>query len=166
MLAVSFDAFRLDTCLALRSTLPTHFRAFVTADMDIFAGEKRCDFIENILQELERFFLSGTQYDVFYPPDDTRCGRFALARQFGICGDCSQLVSRKFDFRNDRDKTVCCLLYHFLDLVLRIKTAIFRSFAIYAFGTDFCQFWVFLDFDTPALVVRQMPMHAVDLEQS
>ena len=74
-------------------------------------------------------------------------------------------MSRKFDFGNDRDKTVCCIFYHILDLFLRIETAIFRSFAIDTFGTDLCQFRIFFDFDTPTLIVRQMPVHAVDLEQ-
>ena len=74
-------------------------------------------------------------------------------------------MSRKFDFRDDRDKTVCSIFYHFLDLLLRIKTAIFRPFTIYTFGTYFSQFRIFFDLDTPALIVRQMPMHTVDFEQ-
>ena len=100
------------------------------------------------------------------PPDDTRGGRFALARQFGICGDCSQLVSRKFDFRNDRDKTVCRVFNDILHLLLGIEASVLGTLAIDALRADLGQFRVLLDLDTPSLVVGQVPMHAVDLEQS
>ena len=75
-------------------------------------------------------------------------------------------MSRKFDFGNDRDEAVCRIFDDLLDLVLCVETAVLRSFAINAFGTDFRQFRVFLDLDAPALVVRQVPVHTVDLEQS
>ena len=41
----------LDTCLALRTTLPTHFRAFVTAYMDIFGREKIDHLAEHVFEE-------------------------------------------------------------------------------------------------------------------
>ena len=163
---VCFQTFFADTFLAKRTVFPADFRTFVTSDMDIFAGEKRGDFIEYALHELERFFFSGTHDDVFHTPDNTRSGRLALARKFGIGGDGSQFMSRKFDFRHDRDKTVGGILNDFLDLVLCIETSVFGTFTVDTFGADFRQLRVFLDLDTPALVVCQVPVHTVDLEQS
>ena len=34
--------------------------------------------------------------------------------------------------------------------------------AIHPPSADICQFWVFLDFDAPSLVVAQMPMKRID----
>ena len=68
MLAVSFDAFRLDACLAFRTTLPTHFRAFVTAYVDIFGREKVDHLAKHVFKEGHGFFITGTDHVVGNPP--------------------------------------------------------------------------------------------------
>ena len=57
------------------------------------------------------------------------------------------------------------VLYHVLDFLLRIEAAMLGSLALDALGADLGQFRVFLDLDTPTLVVGQVPMQTVDLEE-
>ena len=49
VILVGFQTFLADAFLAERAFFPARFRAFVTTNVNVFAWEERCDFIENIL---------------------------------------------------------------------------------------------------------------------
>ena len=73
-------------------------------------------------------------------------------------------MTRKVDFRNHGNIALGSIIHYFLNLLLGIETAIKRAIAL---GTDTAhrsKFRIFLDFDTPALVFRQMEVHGVHLE--
>ena len=159
-----FQTFFLDPFLTKRTFFPADLRAFITTDMEVFAGEHRSDLIDHIFQELEWFFFACTHNDVFNAPDDTGSTLFAFAGQFGISSDSGHFVSREFQFRNNGDKAVCGIFYNILNLFLCIETTVFGSFTFDTFCTDLCQLRIFLDFDTPALIVGQMPVHCIYFE--
>ena len=162
MVLVGKQFFFTDALLAERTFSPACFRAFVTADMDIFAREKFHHFLQHIFKKLKSAFLSCTQNNVLNTPDIADNPLFALARQFRISSNRSHFVTRHFDFRYHCNKSFGCIFHNFLHLFLRIVAAIFMAFAFNTLRTDFRQFRVFLDFYSPTLVFRQVPVHTVD----
>ena len=176
MLAVSFDAFRLDARLAFRTTLPTHFRAFVTAYMDIFGREKIDHLAEHVFEEGHCLFIAGTDHIVRYAPLGPYFIRSARTTQVRISRDSCQLVSRKVYFGDDRDETFLGVSDHVADFVLRIEHAFAIRLAVIFAGVtaddgflalrpDLGQFRIFLDLDAPSLVVCQVPVEAVHIVQ-
>ena len=172
MLAVSLDAFRLDAGLALRTSLPTHFRAFVTAHVDIFGREEVDHLAEHVFEEGHGLFITGTDHVVGNAPLCPYFIRPARATQFRVGRDGCQLVSRKVYFGDDRDETFFGISDHVADFILCIEHAfairlavIFAGVTAYdgflALRSDTGQFRIFLDLDAPSLVVRQMPVEAV-----
>ena len=79
-------------------------------------------------------------------------------------------VSRKVDFGNNGDVAFGCIIYDFFGLFLGVESTV--RFAVVFAGvtsddcfcsvsTDFSQFRIFFDFQTPALIVGDMPVEAV-----
>ena len=58
MLAISLQVLILDALLTSRTILPTHLRALITTDMEVFAWEERHHLTEHILQETEHILLA------------------------------------------------------------------------------------------------------------
>ena len=48
-----FQVFVFDSFLALGAFVPSYFGAFVTADMEEFAGKQRNDFFENVWRQYQ-----------------------------------------------------------------------------------------------------------------
>ena len=81
-------------------------------------------------------------------------------------------MSRKVDFRDDGNAFGCCIGYYIADLVLSVITAVWLSVKLFpvlqdncslAYGTFLCKLRIFLDLDSPALIVCKMPVEGVQL---
>ena len=174
VLAVALDAQRLDTCLTLRTSLPLHLRTFVATHMDVFRREDVDDFRQHILDEPDGLVVTRTKHVVGNTPHAPHFIRTARTSQFRISRQRRLHVTRKVDFRNDRDIAFRRVSHDFPGLFLRIETAVrlavilarvTSDHRLAAFGADFRQLGILLDFDTPSLVFRQMPVEAVDVMQ-
>ena len=164
VLAVSLQAFSLDALLAGRTVLPAGLRALVTTDVEIFAREERHYLANDILQEVEHIFLTRTHHDILNTPNHSRSPLLALAGERWISSDCCHHVTRKVDFRNHGDVALGCIIHDVLDFLLCIETAIGRTVTLEAIAADGSQLRIFLDFDTPALVLSEVEVHGVYLE--
>ena len=96
------------------------------------------------------------------------------ARKFRIGSQCCGCMSRHFNFGNDRNETVGCVLHNFLYFFLRIIASLFFSIvtpwkiiirvsylSLFTIRTYFSQFRVFLYFYSPSLVICQMKMEFI-----
>ena len=171
---IRFQAQRLGTCLALRTLFPSYFRTFVTTHMDIFRREDFNQFSIYILEEFQYLIISGTKHVFRYSPLSPYFVRTTGTTQLRISGKGSLHMSRKVYFRNNGYVTFCSIFYNFFCLFLRIEstvrftvilTGVASDDGFRSIGTDFCQLRVFLDFQTPSLVVRDMPMQTVHVVQ-
>ena len=133
--------------------------------MEISAGEQWNHFLNNIFQEFEHVFFSRTHYNIFHTPNNTWSGGLTFTRKFGIGRDSSQFMSRSFQLRNNCNKTFGSVSHYILYLLLCVETAIFSALSINTLRAYFGQLWIFLDFDSPSLVISKMPMERIDFEQ-
>ena len=133
--------------------------------MEIFAREEGHHLIDDILEEVEYFLLTRTHHNIFNSPNDTRRPRLAFARQLRIGGDGCHLVSRYLQLGDDGNEVVGSILHHLFDFLLRVEALVHCAFALDACRTDLGQLRVLLNLDAPALVIRQVPVQAVDFEQ-
>ncbi len=163
---ITYNTFIFDTLLAKRTGFPTVLRTFVATYMEIFTREEWSNFGNHILKEFEDIVFACAQHDRFNAPSNTRCNCLACARQFRISRDGSTFMTRHFDFRNDGDVTSRSVFDNILDLLLCVEATVSGTFAIHTCRTDLCQLRIFLDLDTPALIICQMPMQTIDLEHS
>ena len=124
MLLIAFYTQCLDTCLTFRTSLPTHFRTFVTTYMNIFRWENLNDFTQHIVNKLQCLIISGTQYIIRYTPYFPYFIRTACTSQFRISSQSSLHVSRHIDFGNNRNVPVGSISYDFFCFFLSIETTI------------------------------------------
>ena len=82
----------------------------------------------------------------------------ADAAQLRVCRQCRLSMSRHIYLRNHRYISLGSISYHFFDLFLRVETAvlIFPSPS-----ANLCQIGILFNFDSPSLVVCQMPMKMI-----
>src|SRR5690349_9541244 len=94
--------------LRARVSTPAYFRAFVATDSDMRGGEQLYDFIEHVLEELDRRVLD-TEDVLADPPSrphaalaDTPDGQLRIGCDGGAC------MAWRFDLRNDGNVTLGC----------------------------------------------------------
>ena len=170
MILIRFQAQRFDTCLTFRTFLPSYLRTFVTTYMDILWREDFNQFAIYIFQEFQNLIVAGTKYIIGYSPLSPNFIRSTGTTQFRISGKGSQHVSRKVNLRNNSDITFCGIIYNFLSLFLCIESTI-GCIVIFtgvtsddrsrSLRTYFRQLRIFLDFQTPSLIVSDMPVQTV-----
>ena len=83
----------LDEGLAFGARFPTGLRAFVTPYVDIFRREDFDDFIENVIDEIVGFWVSGTEHVVTHAPNAPYSIRASSATQFGVGRECTEHVA-------------------------------------------------------------------------
>ena len=114
--------------------------------------------------------VSGAKHIFGYTPLSPYFVRATGTTQFRVSGKGSLHVSRKVDFGNNGDVAFGCIIYNFFGLFLGVESTV--RFAVVFAGvtsddcfcsvsTDFSQFRVFFDFQTPTLIVGDMPVEAV-----
>ena len=178
LLAVFFSVVQsqfLNLGLTFRTFHPFRFRAFISSDVNI-----RCireyihQFVYHVFGKLQCLRVSSAKHFLENTEFCSRFIRTACTSQFRIRSQCCQHMSRHVYFRNDRNETFCRVCYNFFGVFLCVVTTDRctvefpgprRSNCFLTVRADFSQFWIFLDFNTPALVFGQMPVEVVDVVQ-
>ena len=163
-------------CLAMRACLPADFRTFVSSDVDIFRREEFADFCENILKKLHGLLPADTQHIICYAPTSPYVIWATCTSVFRICCKSSKHVAGKVNLRDYGDALCSCISDDVSDLLLCVPAAfsvrsvvVCRTFeevtyeSLLSYGSYFSQFRIFLDFDSPSLVVCKVPVEGVEL---
>ena len=147
--------------------------------MDKFSREKLADLIQYIPYELPSGFFSDT-HDIFRnAPLYTYLIWPAGTAEPRIAGQSCDTMSRNLYLRNRNDMPVLGILHDFPDIILCIESAIrlvykritlfagiVRHVCTFSDRTDFSQARILLNFDSPALILSQMPVESVQLMHS
>ena len=137
MFSVTLDSQGLDTSLALRTFRPFSVRTFVTSDMDIFRREDIHYFRQDIINKSQHTVVSGTKHLIRYSPYFPNLIRSTCTSQMRISGQCSLHMSRKVDFRNNSDITICSIRYDFSGFFLSIETTVRFSVIFTGITSDY-----------------------------
>ena len=141
--------------------------------MDVFRGEQLDHLREHVLQEFEGRVLAGAEDILADAPACPDLVILAAAAEPRVGGQRPQPVAGHFDFGNHLDMAFGGVAHDLANLFLRIIPAV-RNPVVFgrstqiaherllADGTLACQVGIFLDLDTPALVVGQMEMEPVE----
>ena len=160
--------------LTYRTSFPTHLRALVTADMDVLGRENVHYLGIYVLKKIEGLFLAHAQHVISNPPTCPDLVRTSGTAQFGVGGKGSQHVPRHVYFGNHRNIALGGVSYYLPCLILCIIASVrdaVRSPPLLPYdGTAavcplFRQLRPALDFDAPALVIRDVPVQDVYIVQ-
>ena len=176
----------MDSFLATGTFLPIGFLYFVTTHVYIFIREEIEYLFKDVLTEFESSIFPRTdRRRKGFPPTNQ-----PVTSEIGILGDGSQEMSRHIYFRNYINSSLRSIIHNFLDIFVCIVTTvqgipfhnpylIFRNQEVgvilfyCTFHTTtimfielpprslFRQQRVFLDFDPPSLIIRQVPMELI-----
>ena len=162
--------------LAVRACLPTHLRALVSTDMDVFRREEVAYLSQDILEELHGLLLADAEDVISDAPASPDFIWPACASQLRIGCQSRKHMTRQVDFRNDGYAFCCSIFKNLLDLFLREPAAfsisdavIFGAFekmtyeGLVSYRSDFCEFRIFLDLKSPSLVISKMPVKGIEL---
>lgn len=160
--------------LTLGTLCPKAFETLIASYMDILIREKCSNFGKYFIQELEGLFVAHAQgilvdaVKLIANIDGLRC---LEAGQLGIGHQCSQTVTGNIDFRNNPYITLTGIGQHFLYIFLRIISAISQrltrllwtprppvAYTLCTPSSHLSQPGQRLDFNSPALVICQMPV--------
>ena len=179
------QALRLDACLALGAVLPAHLRTLVAADVHHVAGEQAAHVVEHVLHELDRLVVAEAEDVLLDAPHEARlAGGEVLrhARELRVGGERSKHVPRQLDLRDDRDVALGGVgddladvrlgvevgaVLHAVELVGVLLRPLRRALAVAdacrAHGSILDEFGVARDVEAPTLVLRKVPVEAVEL---
>ena len=160
------QAFCPHELLACTIFFPPYFAAFITANMYHFAREQFYHFCQYIFQKFESGF-SGSKHIVFYTIQPPSHGNFCfnawVGTQFWIGSQCSHAMARHFNFWQNRNEPVCCILNDFFYLFLCVKSSMTHTVIAFARETpndgsisptpNRSQFWIFFYFNSPPLII-------------
>ncbi len=165
-----------DALLAGRTFFPFGFACFVSSYVYVFAWEDAAHFVKHVLQELESLFPSGAEQICVDSPSGPYLVVvvFAKTSQPRITCEGRLRVSGHLYFRDDRYATLCGIFDYLLGFFLRVITSVRDAVIAYvgversyegflAYGTGFREFGIFLYLQSPALVVRKVPVEGVYL---
>ena len=162
--------------MAVCAILPGCLGTFVASYVDICTWEEFYDFIQHSLQKGKSFFFGAIHLIEYSPRTRHVISRIGRARKLRIRGYGSDGMARHFDFRDDRNVFAGCishyLFYLFLSIIssdffpvkdLRIVGIIVIYQSFFSFRTDFHQFGELFNFNSPSLIIRQVPVENVHL---
>ena len=164
------DAQRLHLRLHLGAAFPLVLDRFVAAEVDVSAGEDRHQLVEHVLDEGDalRPRIEQIGHDAPIVADQRPVAEDAELR---IGGDERVGVAGQVDLRHDGDAADAGIGDQFLQLCLGVEAA--DAVLLGRLGSagprrqppaaDAGELGVFLDFDTPALIVRQVEVERVEL---
>ncbi len=154
----------LDPGLTLGAGLPAVLRTFVAADVDVGGGKEVRHLGQHALQDLEGLLVPGAVDVGVDAPVVLHFERAAGAGQLGVRGQGGHRVPGHLDLGNDHHVTALGVAHDLPDVVLGIESAVNDAVLGLAPGALPGELGVFLDLDSPALVLGQMPVEAVHLE--
>ena len=165
-------ALSLYALLAFRTLLPRRLRTLIAADVNILRRENRCHLVEHIVDEAQRLVVSGAKHIVAHAPDAPHLIRPPRTAQFWISRQGSEHMARHVNFGDDGDISLSGILHDVATLLLRVEaavgdpvidSAVMPNDGLAALCPHLRQPGIFLDFQSPALVVRQVPVETVDV---
>ena len=140
--------------------------------MDIFRREDFDDFIENVIDEIVGFWVSGTEHIVTHAPNAPYSIRASCATQFGIGGERTEHVAGEVDFGNDGDVAFGSIAHDVATFLLSVIASVGNTVILSgvvsddgfgAFAAHLNEAGVLLDFHTPTLVVGEVPVETIDV---
>ena len=166
-----------DALAAQGVVLPAIGGTFVTAEVDVLAGEYFGHVAEHGLEEIDHFVVAHVEHVVRDTGGDAHFVLlFGQAREFGIGGQSGYHVTGHIDFGHDLDVASGGVGHDLTQIGQRVVHAatVFRvveepgvDTVVHkrtgATATHRSEFGIFGDLDAPALVVRQVPVQAVHL---
>ena len=169
--------FVLNALAAEGVVLPTVGGTFVTAEVDVLAGEHFGHVAEHGLEEVDHLVVAYVEHVVRDTGGDAHLVLlFGQAREFGIGGQSGYHVTGHIDFGHDLDVASGGVGHDLTQIGQRVVHAatVFRvveepgvDTVVHkrtgATATHRSEFGIFGDLDAPALVVRQVPVQAVHL---
>ena len=160
----------------MRTFLPAYLRTLITADVYILGREELADLCEDILEELHCLLLSYAENVVSNAPLAPYVVWAASTSELRVCCKCCKHVSRKIDLRNDCDALAGSIVKNLPYLVLcevaslsvwsSVINLAFEKMAyecLLSHGSNLCEAWIFLDLESPSLVVCNVPVESVEL---
>ena len=166
----------LHQSLALVIVLPCACRCLVTSNMYLAVWEHLYHLVEHILDKLYCLWIGNIQHVAEYASVYLYAVcTVGVAAELGICCAHCTRVSGEFHLGNNLDMTLGCISHNIAALLLGIEiwavclvyviTTVYRvnTPRIVAHRTNSCQSWIFLDLETPSLVISKVPVKAVHL---
>ena len=176
----------LHACLAIRTFLPVGLFHFIATDVNVFVWEEFDEFGIYIFAEFKSRIFART----YWRREGRAPACFFEARYTVIVTYGSQHVTWHIEFRDDIDTaylgignyflhvflgietSIKCITFHYLHLVSRdfiVRVVLFGSIlhAVTVVVVEFtpcaffCKKWIFLNFQSPTLVVGKVPMELV-----
>ena len=157
--------------------LPPTLGTFVSANMDILAGEQVTQFRKHIFQKVENFRFGRQHVTEFIEDTPRQCRFLRLIRrstELRIGGKDSHAVTGNIYFGYHRDVTFGSIAHYLAHIFMGIISAIRQRLVFsriksedfpFTDGTFLCQFRSAFHFNTPGLVVCQMPVEIVEFMQ-
>ena len=145
--------------------LPLVFRGLITTHVDVFRGEHRTQFGEDIIYKLEDL-LGGSKRIGMHSPAGLHfrgVSRHVTVAQVWIGGYGSRHMPGHVNFRDDGDMTRSGIGDKFPKLVLSVESSVAHTIIRVAIPvwragitecSDFGKLGIFLDLDAPSLIVR------------
>ena len=130
--------------------------------MNVGAREKCGDFREDIFEECPSGFFAGA---VEFGGNRVAGRNFEFlveATEVWVGNECRECVSRKFDLGNDGDVSRRGVGNDFLDVLLGVEAAV-AVFSLTSEAANLGESGVFLNFDTPACVIDEVPVQCIHL---
>ena len=171
VLVVVLQAQLFDLRLASGAGAPTCLRALVATDVDQLRGEHCDNLLENSLQQVENLIVTSAEHLVRDTPTRPNLIRTTRTTQLRIGRQCRHHMTRQVDFGNNLNGICRCILNNLTNLILSIVATVRNTIIVAPLLTDHgvlthCthlgQFGETLDLYTPALIVRKVPMQAVE----
>ncbi|EJX04670.1 hypothetical protein EVA_07223 [gut metagenome] len=167
----------LQQLLAVFILFPLRSRTFITTQVNVAEGENIGQFVNHILGELYSLRVGDIDYlsrNTLREPYLVLIG-IITSEEVGIRSDCSLRVTGNVDLGNDFNETFAGILHNFAGFFLRIVAPITLAIRFHIAPTQHLavspatnrgQLRVLGDFDTPALVLGQVPVETVHLVSS
>ena len=139
--------------------------------MEISAGEELNHLAEHVKDKFQRIIVSGAENIVIDALLRTDLEGLALAGELGIGGEHGERVAGHIELGNYFNIVVVGICDYFADLILCEISGIFLGEVVLAeiraaaAGADCNELGVAVNFNAPALVVGQMPVHGVHLDE-
>ena len=173
---IALEPLTLIQSLALGILLPSVGGTFIATNRNHLEGEEVHHFFHNVLGELNSFGIGHVE-NVRINTTLERNLVFSIgpAAKFGIGRQCRNNMTGHIDFRKDFYMACFGISHHLAHLFLRVEErpilligpirAVLQisEIGVFTRGTNSGEFGIFLDFQTPTLVVRDVPVEAIEL---
>jgi len=158
----------------LRRIFPLIIFYLIAADMEHGTGEDRNHLICHLIQKFHYFRVSHIKNFIMYTEFAWYFDLFSARPQPRIRCDCCTGMSRHTHLRYYRNMAFSCIIHNFFQIFLCIKTAMtftvihltskMIDFRRIPESSYFRQLRILLYFDTPSLVISQMPMEDIHFQ--